>query len=303
MSPAGDLATALHRLAEDTRIVQERTRFIGNAEGIPKRWRLNDNTTLFQLVLAPDMFIPDYRAAQLKPLAIENMIQALQELEGAALEHLTSDWLMGHPHVQESYAGAKAPAPKCQDLGDIDVLARCKQDEDRWSPRDLLLLVNAKRNSQEHDIGAFEQTIRRFMAQGTAPENDPDQVIRQEIRELRDLPHTLLFVSPVFEPADRDRIQAAGHLPLALNDMIVERRADWPLLQERLERARQAEPGQEIRLVQKSRPRTKPMTSLPEPKAATDRSKTELEEPKTPDAPQAEASKDKIQTETVLPKP
>ncbi len=242
MPAAGDLGKDLHKLAEDTRIVQKRTRFIGNAGGDPQRWRLNDSITFFQLALAPDIFVPRYRAARVKPPEVQDMIQALKTLEGTALEHLTSDWLLGHPHVRESYAGANAPSPKGQDQGDIDVLARCKQEADRRSPRDLLILGNAKRNSGEHDVDKFEQGVKGFMAQGTVSKNDPDHVIRQEIREMCDLPRTLLFVSPVFMPEDRARIQAAGHLPLDLNDMAAEMRAGWPLLQERLDQARSRYP-------------------------------------------------------------
>ncbi len=241
----GDLNDRLEALERDTDIVRQRHHFIGRIPGFARPcWSLNDNATLFQLCIAPDLFPPRYRPATTPPGETDDMIRALETLEGTALERLTAGWLLGHPHVREAYAGAEPAGPKGETQPDIDVLARLKQKATGRGPQDLLVLGNAKRDSREHDVAAFRCVVNGFMARGQIKKDDPEY--SPEIARVCQLPHTLIFVSPVFQPNDRERIQAAGHLAFDIGDMATERRNGWPLLHERLEWARTAGPAQEI---------------------------------------------------------
>ena len=241
----GDLNDRLEALERDTDIVRQRHHFIGRIPGSSRPcWSLNDNTTLFQLCIAPDLFPPRYRPAMAPPLETDHAVQALEQMEGKSMERLGAAWLLGHSHVRESYAGAEPAGPKGKTKSDIDVLARIKQKETGLGPQDLLVLGNAKRNSSKHDCRAFQDAVECFMARGRLPKDDPEY--SPEIARICQLPHTLVFVSPAFQAADRERIQDAGHLAFDIGDMATERRNGWPFLHERLEWARTAGPAQEI---------------------------------------------------------
>ncbi len=233
MPESGELNMQLEQLDKLTRIVQRRDRFIGRIQGdsIP-RWTLNDNTTLFQLAIAPDLFRPRYIMNPPKSPKINDMMRALETLEGESLERFVTAWLGCHPHVMDAHYGALPPAPKGQTLPDIDVLVRLGQSPRGRGPHDLLVLGNAKRDSTLHNAGEFQSIVERFMAQGTTDLNDRNKSV--DIEEIRPLPRCLLFVSPIFDPDARSRIQAAGHLAFDLPAMATEIQAGWPRLNAQL---------------------------------------------------------------------
>ena len=200
------------------------------------RWYMKDNTTLFQMALAPDLFQSDWRASLDQQEPMPGLSESVANLEGHMLERWIKDLLAQHPGVIMNVCGAK---PLDGKMGDIDGLVRLaplsakgKMSHDRKADR--LLCINAKRQGDEHKIDKFQDIVDDFMDPACNPDKDVDA-----IRELRRL-H--LFVSPQFGPQDRERIHAAGHLAMDIPDLIHDMYDNWPVLNTALAKARRPVP-------------------------------------------------------------
>ncbi len=225
------LRERLRDIHEQTGMITRRVFFTGEPrrpKGKPQTgvWAINDNPMLFQIrVLGQarrDIQAPDHDIG-FDQLATKR----LRRLEGDMMERLAAQWLKQHPHCRWSHWSVLPPPPGKGEARDIDVLARlCPGPKRQLDPdRDLLVCVNAKRNSARHDPADFQVIVDEFMA--AAPQ-DPN------IMKVRDLEPCHLFVSPVMEPEDRGRLEEAGHLAFDWPSMMAEMAADWPLIRTRM---------------------------------------------------------------------
>ena len=232
------LAPELQALARATGMVEACSCGGDDADPTESWWRLQDGTALLQLALDPDRDERrrygrrrDYPEGEI----LKRCGRTLRMLESVALDRLVAGWLQDHPHAARDDVCWAPPLAPGRDgsLDHVAALARLRPPPVRKLGRpDLLVMAAAHRTGRRHDEAAFRRTVQSFLAADRRP-----------FRYLQALPLALLFVAPTFAPDDRERLRAAGHMALNLQDMANEMRAGWPLLQERLEQARQAEPS------------------------------------------------------------
>ena len=225
-------AVICRRLKAQTGLLARRAFFTGQTPAPSDRpptetWVIDDNPTLFQ-IRALSLLLRATRSPDEEEGVDARARKRLERLEGDLLERLAAAWLKQHPQCRWSHWSVRAP-----DISgarrDIDALARLWPELDRKADggSDMLICVNAKRSSSGHDAADFQALVDQFMA---AADHDPD------ILKLRDLPRCHLFVSPQMEPADRKRLEAAGHLAFDWPTMAAELQAGWPLIRQTLER-------------------------------------------------------------------
>ena len=190
-------------------------------------WTIDDPATLFH-IQALGLNRPRRKGKRHRPGLDANALQRLTRLEGGHMERVARDWLDEHPQCLWSEWGVWAPDGRAQNIGDIDALALVgwgTLDDVPQPTTHMLLCVNAKRDSGEHKVPEFQALVDTFMS---LKDRDPD------IDEIHALPRHHLFVSPVMEPEDRQRLEAAGHLAFDWPSMMAEMAADWPLIRARM---------------------------------------------------------------------
>ena len=202
------------------------------------RWYMKDNTTLFQMALAPDLFQSDWRASLDQQEPMPGLSESVANLEGHMLERWIKDMLACRPSVLLNICSAK---PLDSHMADIDGLVRLARkpgmgDTMHASDDDLLLCINAKRCSSNHKPEKFQAIVDEFMDRDCNP--DPD------VEPIRGLAQRRLFVSPQLNQTHKRAIEAAGHLALDIPDLIRELREGWPVINKALAEARRPPPPQ-----------------------------------------------------------
>ncbi len=204
--------------------------------GDERLWYMKDNTTLFQLALAPDLFQSARRAKRDRQEPMPDPSESVANLEGVMLERWISAMLAYHPRVRMNVGSAK---PLDDGQADIDGLVRLAnepvkgvQAHDR--SHDLLLCINAKRRGRDHKPDKFCKIVQEFMDPKINPDPDVDAIRRLARRHL--------FVSPHLNPSHKQAIRAAGHLALDMPDLIRELHEGWPLVNQVLAEARRPLP-------------------------------------------------------------
>ena len=233
--PMRDIWRELKRFMDDLDVVGCQKMFTGPYDK-GYRWYMKDNTSLFQMALAPDLFHSAWRAKRDQDAPQPTPGKGMADLEGVMLERWIKDMLTEHPGVIMNICGAK---PRVKGQGDIDGLVRVawppgKGASNRDKLQDRLLCINAKRQGKEHEIGKFQDIVHDFMDPACNPDADVD--------DIRALPRQHLFVSPQFDPKDRERIHAAGHLAMDMPDLIHDLYDNWPVLNTALAKARRPVP-------------------------------------------------------------
>ena len=199
---------------------------------------MKDNTSLFQMALAPDLFQSVWRAQRDRDAPQPTPSKAVADLEGVMLERWIKDMLACHPRVLLNICSAK---PLDSHMADIDGLVRLARkpgmgDTMHASDDDLLLCINAKRCSSNHKPEKFQAIVDEFMDRDCNP--DPD------VEPICGLAQRHLFVSPQLNPTHKRAIEAAGHLALDIPDLIRELREGWPVINKALAEARRPTPPQ-----------------------------------------------------------
>ncbi len=178
------------------------------------RWRIADNSTMFQIHVYPELFDgserggygPEDRRSQ------PRMLDRLKTLEGIALERLTADCLLRLPGVtwgghnlwrnRQKIAGSDAPAQ----LADIDVMALRGWLDD---PDPVLMLVGCKRNPGQHNTALLQHQFNDMLDDLGGKRGERMRALRQE----------KLVVSPEFSPEQRQHYARSGFKSLDIREM------------------------------------------------------------------------------------
>ena len=178
-----DVRRALETLEEHLEFVTPSWNFMGSEA----RWRLSDNSTLFQLRVLGEGQPP----AKARPGAAARQERRLESIEGSAFERMAASWLSEMEGVTWHGCGVWLPG-----LADIDVMALQEGADGR-----TLVMGGCKRNPETHHPARLERQFEQFLDAGAED---------KELRELRTLPRRRLLVSPVFPPEARDRFSKSG---------------------------------------------------------------------------------------------
>ncbi|MCY4542178.1 MAG: ATP-binding protein [Rhodobacteraceae bacterium] len=174
--------------------------------GPTKRWRVIDNNTQFQIDVMPAGRGKSRRTGLDDPDGVswqELALRRLETHEGAALEKLTTAWLVEAPGVNWARQGVWLPG-----VPDIDAMAFAGKGKDR-----KLLLASCKRNAGKHDPAKQRQQFEEFMAALDVAGK------RERADAIRGMPRRLMLVSPTFTAADRERLAIAGFECVGIRDM------------------------------------------------------------------------------------
>ncbi len=202
--PDDELRKSLDMLVKHLGMVERYGQFM--AKGDP-RWRIADNSTLFQITVYPEMFReaddewdtpPDDE--QTTPLS------RLQNLEGSVLERMAVAWLTSQPDVTWSRQGAWRKSVKRADLADIDAMAFRGKSTD---PDSVLVMAGCKRNAGKHDTNKLKQDFEDFLV----------EIGDERGHRLRSMTREKLLISPVFSPARREQYVRAGFRVMDIHDM------------------------------------------------------------------------------------
>ncbi len=211
----------LHDLQSDTGRVCGRNQLTGlHADDRSHVWAIDDHPTLFQIRVLGRTADGESSFLSGPERVADGAMKRLKDLEGDMLERLVVQWLAAHPQHINSVWGALPPGGR-DHVADIDGLALLGWDEPVRPQAHMLVCVNAKRTSRDHKIEDFQKIIDRFM-QGADQNSD--------IQVLQTLPRHHLFVSPVMQPDDRQRLEADGHLAFDWPTMAAEMQKGWPRL-------------------------------------------------------------------------
>ncbi len=223
---ADTLESKLDLLSREVKIVKGRAKYTGH-DNDQMAWYVTDNTALFQMNIAPDLFQIRHRTQGDESLAPRQLYEAQARHEGVMAERWVVEALKQSPHVLQGWSGAWPLLGEGQEAkGDIDGLVRFMQDPQDYGQHDLLLCINAKRNSNDHKIEDFQKIVDDFMCE--------DINLDKNLDRIKDLPRRHLFFSPVFRPRDMKRIRAGGHLAFDIRTLAAEMEADWPQIRAQL---------------------------------------------------------------------
>ncbi len=199
--PNRALGDALDTLRDHLGLVEYTAEFM--TESYP-RWRIADNSTLFQINVYPELFTQAGRQkigerVDREPEAAA--LERLQDLEGHALERMAAAWLDSQPDVSLSLHAAWR-----QGLADIDVLAIRGR---RTDPASVLVMAGCKRNARAHDTTRLDRQFDEFL--GDIP--------GKYGKLLRDLTREKLLVSPAFDEVQRRQAERAKFQAVDIHHM------------------------------------------------------------------------------------
>ena len=202
--PDDGLQKSLDMLVKHLEMVERYGQFM--VKGDP-RWRIADNSALFQITVYPELF----REAGDEwdtPLDDEptTPLERLQNLEGPVLERMAAAWLASQPDVTWSRQGAWRKPMKRTDLADIDAIAFRGKSTD---PDSVLVMAGCKRNADKHRPNRLKQDFENFLAEIGGEAGD----------RFRSLAREKLLVSPVFTDDQRRQAGQAGFRAVGLHDM------------------------------------------------------------------------------------
>lgn len=186
----------------------------------PDLWRICDNDTLFQLAVTgapePGNWASDKpRQAGSMPRSGQ-MLEALENLEGSALERFAADWLRSLPGMGWSGHGCWRRQRGTEPLGDIDAMA--VPDNGEGTP---LVLASCKRDPAKHDPNRLSLQFTAF-PDGIGTGKDDDEGADW----LRSLPQRRLLISPEFTESQRSRFAESNFECVDLRDMARELKID-----------------------------------------------------------------------------
>ena len=179
----------------------------------PDLWRIRDNDTLFQLAVTgtPE---PGNRENG-NPRRVGSMprtgqmLEALENLEGPALERFAADWLRNLPCMGWSGHGCWRRQRGTEALGDVDAMAL--PDSEEGTP---LVLASCKRDPAKHNPGRLSRQLGAFLEDvGTGKDDD------EGAEWLRSLPQRRLLISPEFTEGQRSRFAETGFECIGIRDM------------------------------------------------------------------------------------
>jgi len=127
----------------------------------PRKWRIFDLNSLFQLRVFPELFNPEKEPGEYidgetdeAVVDMDMAMERLREMEGHTLERFAANWIKGKPDSRWCrHAAQLGPDP------DVDVLAVMEDAE-----RDPVALLGAcKRNPKSHRPGKVLRDFERFL--------------------------------------------------------------------------------------------------------------------------------------------
>ncbi len=233
--PVWAIRKELKHFMDDLDVVGSQDMYTGPS-GNECLWYMKDNTALFQMALAPDLFHSTRRARRDWDAPQPTPGKAVADLEGIMLERWIREMLAYHPGVIMNICSAK---PLDSGQADIDGLVRVVHPPGQGvsahdRSHDRLLCINAKRQGMDHDIDKFQTIVDDFMD----PVHNPDS----DVNSIRWLARRHLFVSPQISPKHRQEIHEAGHLALDIPDLVRDMRDGWPVINRALAVARRPAP-------------------------------------------------------------
>ena len=177
------------------------------------RWVINDNNTLFQTHVFPELVRPimaprglakntsdSIRREQLP--TPEDLHARLTTLEGTALERLAATWLAERQGATWTDTGRERSRVE----GDMDVMGATSGTPPRvW-------LGSAKRTADKHSPTEAREFMDRFLADlGTSAHDDAKWLLAGRVERL--------VFSTIFGPAQRDICAQEGFKPVDILDM------------------------------------------------------------------------------------
>ena len=201
-APSGKLDRSIRMLRDDLRLVEGYGQFCATGEA---RWRIADNSALFQLNVYREMFGRTGRQT-----TGAQALERLAVVEGHALARMAAGWLEGQPGVTWSMQGAWR-----QGLADIDVIGFRGELPD---PDAVLVMAGCKRHGGRHEPGEALAHLESFLG----------QIDGKDGERLRGLERQKLLFSPAFTTAERERYRDAGFRAVGIHDMARETGTDSP---------------------------------------------------------------------------
>ncbi len=203
--PGNALEDALDMLRDHLGMIERFGPFM--VEG-PLRWRIADNSTLYQIHVHPELFgrSDTGRHGPPGPGGPGLPLHRLQTLEGVALERMAAACLSSQPNVTWSAQGVWRNRGAGGSLPDIDVMAT----RGWWNrPGSVLVLGSCKRNAGKHDTDALDRHFDDFLC----------EIGGKDGVALRTMTREKLLFSPVFSPEQRDQHAGAGFQSMDMHDM------------------------------------------------------------------------------------
>ena len=210
--PGNALGKALDMLRDHLEMVERFGQF--QFRGAP-RFRISDNSTLYQANTYPELFGASAPGQREPGVDADGNIETrsldrLKTLEGVALERLTANCLLGLPDVTWSEHGLwrSRQHPPGDDgpvqLADIDVMAlRGSLDEP------VLVMAGCKRNSRQHNTALLTRQFDDFLG----------DLGKERGKRLRAMTRAKLLVSPEFSPEQRKHYARQGFATMDILDM------------------------------------------------------------------------------------
>ena len=202
--PNDGLRKSLDMLVKHLEMVERYGQFM--VKGDP-RWRIADNSALFQITVYPELFREAYDEWDTPPdNESTTPLERLQNLEGPVMGRMAAAWLASQQDVTWSRQGAWRKPVNRTDLADIDAIAFRSKSTD---PDSVLVMAGCKRNADKHRPNGLKQDFENFLAEIGDKAGD----------RFRSLARETLLVSPVFTDDQRRLYRQAGFRAVGMHDM------------------------------------------------------------------------------------